>query len=179
MCPPSRVVGVTARSRLTGSPVPTSLRLLRRSVSAITSVLHTPPSGPGSTPVTVRHTPLTEIESPRATPSSAFRARMRSTALSAPSSRTTRVPSSSTMPVNTSAPSAGRPWPPSVPGGPQPDLHIPAQAGDIDDLQVQRSGDRGDSQVPHQGGAGAQQLGCDVHHGLVDQAGGEERGGQR
>src|SRR3954463_10174085 len=179
MWPPSRVAAVTARSRFTPPPTPTSPRLLRRSVSAMTSVVHTPlPSASVVTPVTVRHTPLTAIESPRDTPSRARRARMCSTALSGPSSRAARVPTSSTMPVNTSAPSSGPVRAPSVPGRPQPDLHVPAQAGDVDDLQVQRGADRRDSQVAHHVGAGAQQGRRQVHDRLVDQTGGEEGRGQ-
>src|SRR3954470_10540144 len=184
-CPPRRVCGVTARSRFTGWPSAVVPRLLRTRVSAITSVVQTPaPSAPsGSTPVTVRQTPFTAMESPSATPSSTRWARIRSTAARSPpgpphSSRTTRVPTSSTMPVNTSTPSVRVLEPPSVPGGPQPDLHVPAHRDEIDDPEGQRTGDRADSQVPHEGGAGAQQGGCEVHDRLVDQTGAQEGRGE-
>src|SRR3954466_8073787 len=175
MCPPSRVCGVTARSRFTGAPAATEPRLLRLSVSAITSVLHTP----SSTAVTVRHTPLTAMESPRATSCSTRSARICSTAESDWSSRTTRVPTSSTIPVNTSTPSVRVLVPPSVPGGPQTDLYVPAQGGDIDDREGQRIGDRADSQVTHQGGAGTEELRREVDQHLVDEARPEESGGER
>src|SRR4028118_1694427 len=178
-CPPRRPPALTARSRLTGSPPARPPRLLRRSVSAITSVDQTDASPSGSTPVTVRQTPLTEMESPRDTSCRTRRARMRSTAASDESSRAARVPTSSTIPVNTSAPLLVPRSLPSVPGGPQADLHVPAQQGDVAHLQRQRRADRADSQVPHQGGAGAEQLRCQVDDGLVDEPGAQERGGQR
>src|SRR5829696_6880496 len=178
-CPPRRVCGVTARSRFTDAPTSALPRLLRRSVSAMTSVLQTS----WSTPVTVRQTPFTAIESPRPTSSSTLRARICSrAAVTCPparwSSRTTTVPTSSTIPVNTSTPSVRGLPPPSVPGGPQAQLHVPAQGGDVDDREGQRVGDRADSQVSHQGGTTAQQGGCQMHHGLVHEAVAEERRGQ-
>src|SRR3954447_8002572 len=181
MWPPSRVCALTARSRLTGSPAWALPRLLRRRVSPITSVLQVSPPSSVRTSVTVRQTPLTEIESPSATSSRTFRARISRRAASDWSSRTSRVPTSSTIPVNTSRPLSGhavRRTPPSVPGGLETDLKVPAQKGDVADLQLQRVGDRRDSQVAHQGGAGAQQLRCEMHHDLVDQPVAEERGGQ-
>src|SRR4051812_4611115 len=172
--PPRRVCGVTARSRLTGCPSVASPRLLRRSVSAMTSVLQTP----SETSVTVRQTPFTAMESPRATSSSTRCARIRRTAESDWSSRTTTVPTSSTMPVNTSAPPVRDLYVSSVPVRPQPHLHVSAQRGDVDDREVQRIADRTNSQVADQGRAGTQQFRCEMDHGLVDQPGSEERGGQ-
>ena len=138
MCPPSRVWAVTARSRLTRLPSSVLPRLLRRSVSAMTSVLQTP----SCTEVTVRQTPLTEMESPRATSWSTLCARISIRAASVCSSRTTSVPTSSTMPVNTSAPFPDGLSGPSVPGGPQPELHVPTHGEDLDGLEGQRIGDR-------------------------------------
>src|SRR3954447_18183106 len=179
MWPPRRVCAVTARSRLTGSPACADPRLLRRRVSAITSVLQVPPPSSGRTSVTVRQTPLTEIESPSATSSRTVRARISRRAASDCSSRTSRVPTSSTIPVNTSLPPVGAlRVPTSVPGGPQPELHVPAQQGDVDDVEGQRVGQGGDSQVSHQRGTGAEQGGCEMDHDLVDEAVAEERGGQ-
>src|SRR3954470_14608573 len=175
MCPPSRVCGVTARSRFTGAPAATEPRLLRLSVSAITSVLHTP----SSTAVTVRHTPLTAMESPRATSCSTRSARICSTAESDWSSRTTSVPTSSTIPVNTSTPSVRALVPPSVTGGAQTDLHVPAQGGDLDDREGQRVRDRADSQVSYQRGAVAQQFRCEMGHDLVHEPVAQEGGGER
>src|SRR3954470_5627542 len=171
MCPPSRVCGVTARSRFTGAPAATEPRLLRLSVSAITSVLQTP----SSTAVTVRHTPLTAMESPRATSCRTRSARICSTAASDWSSRTTRVPTSSTIPVNTSTPSVRGLLPTSVPGRAQPDRHVPAQEGDVDDRELQRLADCLNSQVADQGRSGAEQLGCEMDHCLVDEPLAEER----
>src|SRR4029453_1561574 len=146
----------------------------------MTSVLQTsPPSAPpGSMPVTVRQTPLTAIESPRATPSSTRAARMRRTAEPARSSRTQRVPTSSTIPVNTSTPSMCVLSTPSVPGGAQSDLHVPAHPDDIDDRQGERVGDGADSQVTHEGGPGTEERRCEVHHHLVHEPGPEEGRGQ-
>src|SRR3954468_4044656 len=173
-CPPNRVWGVTARSRLTCAPAVTEPRLLRLSVSAMTSVLQTP----SVTSVTVRQTPLTAIESPRATSCRTRSARICSTAASDWSSRTTRVPTSSTIPVNTSTPSVRGLLPTSVPGRAQPDRHVPAQEGDVDDRELQRLADPANSQVADQGRSGAEQLGCEMDHCLVDEASTEERGGQ-
>src|SRR4051812_17813633 len=180
MWPPSLVCAVTARSRLTGVPSPAAPRLLRRRVSSMTSVDQTP----SVTSVTVRQTPFTAIESPRATSCRTRSARIPSTAAVAwppanRSSRTTRVPTSSTIPVNTSTPSVRLLVPPSVPGGPEADLHVPAQAGDVDDREGQRVGDRADSQVPHQRGTGAEKPGRQVHQCLVDETCPEEGGSQR
>src|SRR3954465_4523015 len=175
MWPPSRVCGVTARSRLTCAPAATEPRLLRLRVSAMTSVLQTP----SSTPVTVRQTPLTAMESPRATSWSTRSARMCSTAASDWSSRTTRGPTSSPIPVNTSAPPLPGLLPHSVPGGAQPDRHVPAQEGDVGDREGQRAVDAVNSQVADQGGPGTEQRGCEMDHDLVDQPGAQESGGQR
>src|SRR3954468_586625 len=173
-CPPNRVWGVTARSRLTCAPAVTEPRLLRLSVSAMTSVLQTP----SVTSVTVRQTPLTAIESPSATSCRTRSARIRSTAASDWSSRTTRVPTSSTMPVNTSTPSVRGLLPTSVPGRAQPDRHVPAQEGDVDDREVQRVADPANSQVADQGGPRTEQLGCEMDHDLVHQPLAEESRGQ-
>src|SRR3954466_7635433 len=175
MWPPSRVCGVTARSRLTCAPAVTDPRLLRLSVSAMTSVLQTP----SSTAVTVRHTPLTAMESPRATSCNTRSARMCSTAASDWSSRTTRVPTSSTIPVNTSTPPVRGLLPTSVPGRAQPDRHVPAQEGDVGDREGQRTVDPVNSQVADQGGPRTEQLGCEMDHDLVDQPRTQERSGQR
>src|SRR5262249_35229312 len=96
MWPPSRPPAGTARSRLTRSPGCRPPRVLRFSVSAITSA---PKAGP-STPTTVRHTPLTAIESPGCASVTTLGPRMTSTAESARRSISTISPSSSTMPVN-------------------------------------------------------------------------------
>src|SRR4051794_11512074 len=173
--PPRRVCGVTARSRLTCAPAATEPRLLRLSVSAMTSVLQTP----SATSVTVRQTPLTAMESPRATSCSTRSARIRSTAASDWSSRTTRVPTSSTIPVNTSTPPVRGLLPTSVPGGAQPDRHVPAQESDVGDREGQRAVDPVNSQVADQGGPGTEQLGCEMDHDLVDQPRAQESGGQR
>src|SRR3954447_11118627 len=178
MWPPSRVCALTARSRLTGSPACALPRLLRRRVSPITSVLHVLSPASERTSVTVRQTPLTEIESPSATSSRTFRARISRRAASDWSSRTSRVPTSSTIPVKTSIPPMSCCVATGVPGRLETDLNIPAQKGDVADHQVQRVGDRGDSQVTDQRGTGAQQLGCEMHHDLVDEPLAEERGGQ-
>src|SRR6476661_9330885 len=140
----------------------------------MTSVLQTP----SVTLVTVRQTPFTAIESPRATSCSTRSARICSTAASEESSRTTRVPTSSTMPVNTSTPSVRGLLPTSVPGRAQPDGHVPAQEGDVGDREVQRVADPVNSQVADQGGAGPEQLGCEMDHGLVDEARTEEGRGE-
>src|SRR4051794_17400508 len=179
MCPPSRVCALTARSRLTGSPACTLPRLLRRRVSPITSVLQVLPPSSVRTSVTVRQTPLTEIESPSATSSRTFRARISRRAASDWSSRTSRVPTSSTIPVNTSLPPVGSCAATSVPGGLETNLNVPAQQPDVGDPQLQRLADRGDSQVSHQGGTRTEQLRCEMHHDLVDQSVAEERRGQR
>ena len=60
MCPPKRLLAAIARSRLTRSPGARAPRLLRASVSAITSTVNCP--SPCST--TVRQTPLTAMEAP-------------------------------------------------------------------------------------------------------------------
>src|SRR6201986_2375251 len=62
MWPPSRSDSRMASSRLTPAPARASARELRRRVSFITSVAN----AVGWTSVAVRHTPLTEIESPSA-----------------------------------------------------------------------------------------------------------------
>ncbi len=59
-CPPSRPSSRIGRSRLTGSPAASAPRQLRSRVSRITSAVN--PVAVAST--TVRHTPLTAIESP-------------------------------------------------------------------------------------------------------------------
>src|SRR3954449_6665364 len=164
-CPPNRVWGVTARSRLTCAPAVTEPRLLRLSVSAMTSVLQTP----SVTSVTVRQTPLTAIESPRATSCRTRSARIRSTAASDWSSRTKSVPTSSTIPVNTSTPSVRGLLPTSVPGRAEPDRHVPAQEGDVADREGQRAVDPLNSQVADQGRPGPEELGCEMDHDLVDQ----------
>src|SRR3954468_16056119 len=179
MWPPSRVCALTARSRLTGSPAWALPRLLRRRVSPITSVLQVSPPSSVRTSVTVRQTPLTEIESPSATSSRTFRARISRRAASDWSSRTSRVPTSSTIPVNTSLPPVGSCAATSVPGGLETNVNVPAQQPDVADRQLQRVADRGDSQVRHQRRTRTEELRCEMHHDLVDQPVAEEGGGQR
>ena len=96
MWPPSRVCGVTARSRLTRSPGREPASDVLSSVSAITSAVQVP----SVRSVTVRQQPLTAIESPRRVPSSTVAALMESRRASPCSSIAATVPSSSTMPVN-------------------------------------------------------------------------------
>src|SRR5215472_7148789 len=82
------------RSRLTGAPGVSAPRPDRSRVSPITSAVKVPPR----IPVTVRHTPLTAIDSPRATPS--VEPRMVSLAASPWCSTPATSPSSATIPVN-------------------------------------------------------------------------------
>ncbi|SKT85207.1 Uncharacterised protein [Mycobacteroides abscessus subsp. abscessus] len=97
MCPPSRLLTAAARSRLTLAPAAILSRLDRASVSPITSVVKTPPS---RTSTTVRHTPLTAIESP-CFASSTTRGPSTVRRAESPRSSLPRIsPSSSTIPVN-------------------------------------------------------------------------------
>src|SRR5215813_12656417 len=82
------------RSRLTGAPAVSAPRVDRLRVSPITSALKVP----SRIPVTVRHTPLTAIDSPGTTPS--VEPRMVSLAASPWCSTPATSPSSATIPVN-------------------------------------------------------------------------------
>ena len=107
MCPPSRVVGCTERSRLTSSPGFSTPIVDRFKVSAITSTVKV--SALRST--TVRHTPETAIESPCPAswvtfgPLTVSRAEPASASVTV---RSTTTPRSSTMPVNMTIPLAAR-----------------------------------------------------------------------
>ena len=87
-----------ARSRLTRAPDTAPRKLDRCSVSAITSAENEPSA---RTSTTVRHTPLTAIESPCPASDVTTGPRMTSRAESPRSSLLTTSPSSSTIPVNT------------------------------------------------------------------------------
>ena len=95
--PPSRVGGRDRALQVDRAPAPPSE--VRPSVSATTSTLKVPPA----TPVTVRQTPLTAIESPSAASLLTSGPRIVSRVTS-PGSLATISPSSSTMPVNTPSP---------------------------------------------------------------------------
>ncbi|COY24865.1 Uncharacterised protein [Mycobacterium tuberculosis] len=97
MCPPSRLPSAAARSRFTRLPGRSSPRLDRFSVSAITSAVNWPS---GNTSTTVRHTPLTAIESPWPASAVTIGPRMVSRAASTRASRPVTSPRSSTIPVN-------------------------------------------------------------------------------
>src|SRR2546427_1413323 len=98
MCPPRRVVGVTALSRLTGNPGFKFPSVDRNNVSFETSAA----KDSGFTSSAVRHTPLTAIESPSLDPSVTVRASI-SMRASSPRFSTFRTrPSSSMIPVNIS-----------------------------------------------------------------------------
>src|SRR5580704_1023191 len=92
--PPRRSARRTDCSRLTGAPGVSAPRLDRSRVSPITSAVNVP----SMMPVTVRHKPLTAIESPGDTPS--VEPRMVSRAASACCSMAATSPSSATIPVN-------------------------------------------------------------------------------
>ena len=92
--PPRRSARRTERSRLTGAPGISAPRPDRSRVSPITSAVKVP----SRISVTVRHTPLTAIDSPRATPS--VEPRMVSLAASPRCSTPATSPSSATIPVN-------------------------------------------------------------------------------
>src|SRR6478752_2155506 len=87
-----------ARSRLTRSPGARAPRLLRSRVSAMTSTA----KPVASSSVTVRQTPLTQMEAPWVASLTTSGPSMRSTAESRPCSTEATVPSSSTIPVNMS-----------------------------------------------------------------------------
>src|SRR5580700_6953449 len=93
-CPPRRSARRTDCSRLTGAPALSAPRPDRSRVSPMTSAVKVP----SRTPVTVRHTPLTAIESPGDTPS--VEPRMVSQAASPRCSMPATSPSSATIPVN-------------------------------------------------------------------------------
>src|SRR5580693_2279872 len=93
-CPPRRSARRTDCSRLTGAPALSAPRPDRSRVSPITSAVKVP----SRVPVTVRHTPLTAIESPGDTPS--VDPRMVSRAASPRCSMPATSPSSATIPVN-------------------------------------------------------------------------------
>src|SRR5271156_5680710 len=92
--PPRRSARRTDCSRLTGAPALSAPRPDRSRVSPMTSAVKVP----SRMPVTVRHTPLTAIESPGDTPS--VEPRMVSSAASPRCSMPTTSPSSATIPVN-------------------------------------------------------------------------------
>src|SRR5271166_5789000 len=92
--PPRRSARRTERSRLTGAPGTSAPRPDRSRVSPITSAVKVP----SRISVTVRHTPLTATDSPRATPS--VEPRMVSLAASPRCSTLATSPSSATIPVN-------------------------------------------------------------------------------
>src|SRR6266852_3353745 len=96
MCPPSRVAGVTARSRFTGEPARKLPSVERSKVSLETSAA----KESGFTSSAVRHTPLTEIESPLFVPSMTVRASITMRASSPRFSTWRTRPSSSMIPVN-------------------------------------------------------------------------------
>src|SRR6185369_10722154 len=95
-CPPSRPPSCTGRSRLTGDPGASPPSPVRRSVSAITSAVKVL----SEESVTVRHTPLTAIDSPCPASAVTRGPRTVSRAASASCSTATTSPSSSTIPVN-------------------------------------------------------------------------------
>src|SRR6266446_429106 len=94
--PPSRVTGVTERSRFTGEPECNLPSVERKSVSLETSAANES----GCTSSAVRHTPLTAIESPSRAPSVTVRASMTMRASSPRFSTSRTRPSSSMIPVN-------------------------------------------------------------------------------
>src|ERR1051325_9547416 len=89
-------MGVTARSRFTGEPSFKLPSVDRKSVSFETSAV----KESGFTSSAVRHTPLTEIESPSCDPSVTVRASMTMRASSPRFSIARMRPSSSMIPVN-------------------------------------------------------------------------------
>src|SRR6266404_614961 len=98
MWPPSRVVGVTARSRFTGEPGLRFPRVERNKVSFETSAANEC----DFTSSAVRQTPLTAIESPLLEPSVTVRASITMRASSPRFSISRTCPSSSMIPVNIS-----------------------------------------------------------------------------
>src|SRR3989475_13097085 len=96
MWPPSRVAGVTARSRFTGEPDFKFPRVERESVSFETSAANES----DFTSSAVRQTPLTAIESPSLDPSVTVRASITMRASSPRFSISRTRPSSSMIPVN-------------------------------------------------------------------------------
>ncbi len=99
MWPPRRLCSAAARSRFTQAPTSTPPRRLDRfSVSSITSAENEPSA---RTSTTVRHTPLTAMESPCPASEVTIGPRMSRRAASPRSSLPTTSPSSSTIPVNT------------------------------------------------------------------------------
>src|SRR5215469_8302321 len=97
MWPPRRPSERIGRSRFTGAPAVRAPRLDRPRVSPITSALNSP----SLVAVTVRHTPLMAIESPRDASPVTIGPRTVSRAESPLTSTPTTSPSSSTIPVNT------------------------------------------------------------------------------
>ena len=99
-CPPMRVVGSSARSRLSGAPRVSSASEVRRTVSGITSA----EKPCASNEVTVRQMPFTAMLSPMCASDWTRCAPIEST----PPERRANVPTSSMIPVNISSPhSAG------------------------------------------------------------------------
>src|SRR5437773_6288621 len=96
MCPPRRVAGVTALSKLTGNPGFKFPKVDRNKVSFETSAA----KDSGFTSSAVKHTPLTAIESPSRDPSVTVRASITMRASSPCLSILRTCPSSSMIPVN-------------------------------------------------------------------------------
>ncbi|CAM5459067.1 hypothetical protein STENM223S_03973 [Streptomyces tendae] len=98
MWPPRRSPTAVGRSRLTREPTARAPRLERFRVSAMTSAVNSSPS----CSTTVRHTPLTAMESPCFAPWVTTGPRRRKRQASPRVSTAVISPSSSTIPVNTS-----------------------------------------------------------------------------
>src|SRR6476661_1118212 len=177
--PPNRPSAGIARSRLTRSPGDRAPRLLRSSVSAMTSTV----KPIGSCSVTVRHTPLTAMEAPCVASETTSGPSMRSTAEAGPCSMPATVPSSSTIPVNMTV-SSGLCRQARVGGGgvvaagDGVDADVLPHDGDVDETQPSGVRDGPDAEVGDRGAAGAQQRGRDVRVDVVDEPGSDERGGQ-
>src|SRR5690606_24738873 len=103
MWPPSRSPTAAARARFTRCPTRAFARLVRASVSCTTSTVNDVPA----TSTTVRHTPLTAIESPCSASVVTSGPEMVSRAALGTSSMPTTSPTSSTSPVNTASPFPG------------------------------------------------------------------------
>src|SRR3954470_12672968 len=187
-CPPNRPPAGMARSRLTRAPGVSAPRLLRSSVSAMTSTVK-PVS---SWSVTVRQTPLTAMEAPWVASLTTSGPSMRSTAESAPCSIAATVPSSSTIPVNMTISSgccvlsglSGRALVRARGGRGRlgrdgVDADVSPDDQRIDELESQRAGDRLDAEVVDGGAPGAEEHGGDVRVDVVDQTGTQKGRGER
>src|SRR5258708_4352099 len=158
-CPPTSSPYPRAGSRLTRAPAPRPPRPVRLKVSGMTSALKTSPSIEAA----VRHTPLTAMLPPSLARRRLSGARTRTT----PSSTTSMVPTSATIPENISdCPATSRRH--------RLQQHVVSEHALADEAELKRAGEVGEALTSDGGNgvAAAHQLGRQEGVNLVDGAAG-------